>query len=139
MDSPAMIYASLARELRDAYEAVSPIIENFTEKVCPSCERVCCIDRHGTHEEADLAFLEAAGEGPPGDPPKSDDNEPCRHLGPEGCTIPRWRRPYRCTWYFCPALLETMQDEDPRAYRDLVAALERLGTLREMLINGQHL
>lgn len=136
MDMPATLKMSLALELKAAYEDVSPIIEAFTSRVCPGCRRVCCIDRHGTHEDADLAFLEAAGEGPPEDPPKGDDTEPCRHLDPGGCTIPRWQRPYRCTWYFCAALLEAMPAEDPRAYRRLVAALERLGTLRELLIAG---
>lgn len=137
MDLPVIAYASLARELRAAYEAVSPLIEGFTSKICPSCENVCCIDRHGTHEEGDLVFLDASGASPPGEPPKSDDTEPCRHLGPQGCEIPRWRRPYRCTWYFCPSLLEAMPVEDPRAYRRLVAELERLGKLRELLIAGR--
>lgn len=136
MQLSASLRASLALELKAAYEAVSPIIEGFTRRVCPGCRSVCCIDRHGTHEDADLAFLEAVGERPPGGPPKEADTEPCRHLGAEGCTIPRWQRPYRCTWYFCPALLEAMPEIDPRAYRRLVAALERLGTLREMLRAG---
>lgn len=129
--------ASLALLLREAYEAVSPIIEGFTSRLCPGCASVCCIDRHAAHEEADTAFMEALGGGllPP-EPPRERDTEPCRHLGPGGCSIERWRRPYRCTWYFCPALLEAMPSEDPRAYRRLVAALERLGTARERFLAG---
>ena len=37
----------LARELKAAFEAVSPFIQWHTAKACPSCERLCCIDRHG--------------------------------------------------------------------------------------------
>ncbi|NIO32381.1 MAG: hypothetical protein GTN75_11410, partial [Gemmatimonadetes bacterium] len=113
---------------------VSPLIEAFTSRVCPSCESVCCIDRHGTHEAADLAFLSTIDEPPPGDSPKADDTLPCRHLGPRGCGIARWQRPYRCTWYFCPALLEAMPQADPKGYRALVSKLERLGELRQRLL-----
>jgi hypothetical protein len=133
--SPA-IKDPAALELKAAFEAVSSLTEEFTSRICPTCESVCCIDRHGTHEKADLLFLEAMGEAPPGDAPKADDTEPCRHLGPKGCTIARRMRPYRCTWYFCSALLERMPEEDPRGYRNLVAALKRLGALRQRLLEG---
>lgn len=136
MESTRSPRASLARELREAYEAVSLLIEDFTSRICPECRNVCCIDRHGAHEEADILFLEALGGGLPEEPPRERDTEPCRHLGPGGCAIPRWRRPYRCTWYFCPPLLEAMPSQDPRAYRRLVAALERLGTIRERFMAG---
>jgi hypothetical protein len=124
----------LAEEMKAVYEEVSPLIEEFTSRVCPSCESVCCIDRHGTHEAADLAFLSAIGEAPPGDPPKADDALPCRQLGERGCEIQRWQRPYRCTWYFCPTLLEAMPEANPKGYRTLVAKLQRLGELRQQLM-----
>jgi len=134
MNTRADDKAALAAEMKAAYEEISPLIEEFTARVCPDCLRVCCIDRHGTHEEPDLMFLEAAGEEPPPEPPLEDDTLPCRHLGARGCGIERWRRPYRCTWYFCDALLEAMPEADPRGYRRLVAALERLGELRQRLM-----
>ena len=65
----------------------------------------------------------------PAEPPKEDDTEPCRHLGPRGCGLPRWQRPYRCTWYFCDALLQRMPSCDPRGYRAFVDRLKALGEL----------
>jgi hypothetical protein len=137
MKTPSAKNDTLALELKAAYEELSPLIEAFTAEVCPTCEKVCCIDRHGTHEEADLFFLAAACEDAPPEPPLEDDTLPCRHLGKTGCSIERWRRPYRCTWYFCPALLEAMPPGDPRGYRELVAKLEKLGELRHRLIDEQ--
>jgi hypothetical protein len=125
-----------AREILEAYNAVSPLIERYTHEVCPSCESVCCIDRHGAHEEEDMAFMAMLGEGLPPGKPREDESEPCRHLSPAGCALPRWRRPYRCTWYFCDPLLEAMPQGDPRAYRQLVSGLQRLAGLRRRLIEA---
>jgi hypothetical protein len=127
-------YAAHLREraeaVREAFAALSPLIEARTADVCPHCTRVCCIDRHGTHEGEDLIFLAALGASPPQEPPLADDRLPCRHLGARGCGVERWLRPFRCTWYFCPALLEAMPRQGARPYRALVAAIGRLVALR---------
>lgn len=130
MSGAPVIDRELAEEMRTAYDAVSPFIELHTSRVCPGCEKVCCIDRHGTHEPEDLAVIEALGESPPPEEPLEPDTLPCRRLGPRGCGLERRRRPYRCTWYFCTALLEEMAGEDPRAYRDFMGKLKRLQDLR---------
>jgi hypothetical protein len=120
----------IAEAMREAYDAVSPFIELHTSRVCPLCQRVCCIDRHGTHEPEDLAVIEALSESPPQEKPLEPDTRPCRQLGPTGCSLKRWQRPYRCTWYFCDALLEEMPREDPRAYREFIGRLRLLQELR---------
>lgn len=128
------ISRELAEKMRVAYEEVSPFIELHTSRVCPSCAKVCCIDRHGTHELEDLEFLAALAESappmPPPIPPLKQDTLPCRQLGERGCTLKRWQRPYRCTWYFCTALLEEMPSDDPRGYRGFMDKLKRLQALR---------
>lgn len=128
----------LAREMKEAFNALSPLIEAYTAEVCPSCRKVCCIDRHGTHEELDLLFIDAIGETPHPEPPREDDTVPCRHLGERGCTIERWRRPFRCTWYFCPRLLEEMPGMDRRQYRRFMAALQRLQELRNLFSSSKN-
>jgi hypothetical protein len=122
--------------MSDAYEALGPLIERFTSSVCPTCERVCCIDRHGTHEPEDEAVIALLGEALPPEPPREDDTLPCRHISEKGCLLPRRLRPFRCTWYFCPALLEAIPRENPRAYRRLVEALGDLVELRRRLLEG---
>jgi hypothetical protein len=125
---------SLAQEILEAYNSLSPLIERFTSEVCPTCESVCCIDRHGTHEEEDARFILLLGESPPPEGPKDDDTAPCRHLSPAGCGIPRWQRPFRCTWYFCDPLLEAMPRMEARAYRRFLGDLQRLVELRRQFI-----
>ena len=127
----AGVTRALAEEMQRAYEDVSPFIESHTSRVCPSCAEVCCIDRHGTHEREDIAFIRALGEKPPREAPLSEDTLPCRQLCDRGCGLPRWKRPFRCTWYFCSALLESMPAEDPRGYREFMHRLRRLQSLRQ--------
>ena len=139
MRTRAMSPDELASEVRDAYEELSPLIEALTSEVCPDCESVCCIDRHGTHECADLVYLGLLsgvdGEGVvPPEPALVDDTLPCRHLGERGCGIARWRRPHRCTWYFCERLLDRLRQEDSRQYRKFVGMLGRLCAMRHELV-----
>lgn len=116
----------LPEALTAEFDAVSSFIERHTQAVCPNCEKVCCIDRHGTYEKEDIVFLSAIGELRHDVRPKEPDTEPCRFLSPVGCGLPRIRRPFRCTWYFCTALLDEMQGGNPREYRKFIAELNRL-------------
>ncbi|MEJ2255283.1 MAG: hypothetical protein P8Y75_13155 [Nitrospirota bacterium] len=125
-----------ASRLKAAYLAASPLIEAYTALFCPGCERVCCIDRHGTHEAEDLAFLDALGTAGPPEPPRARDTLPCRHLTARGCAVERWMRPYRCTWYFCERLLLGIAESEPRAYRDLLLALSALHSARREFMEG---
>jgi|Deesub1362A_J573_1020465.scaffolds.fasta_scaffold00890_1 hypothetical protein len=121
-------------KIKTLLETISPFIERHTSAVCPSCENVCCIDRHGSYETEDLIFLEALGTELPGEKPKDKDTEPCRFLTSKGCRLPRWKRPFRCTWYFCPPLLETMPKDNPKEYRKFTGMLQKLLALRRKLL-----
>lgn len=116
--------------MRAAFEDINPFIELHTARVCPDCKRVCCIDRHGTYEQEDLLFIRALGEAPSPIVPKDIDTEPCRQLCMTGCSIERWRRPWRCTWYFCDALLLEMPGDDPKGYRVFIERLRELQNCR---------
>ncbi len=130
-----MSRSRFAHEIKEAYEALSPMIESYTSSLCPGCKQVCCIDRHGSHEQADIKFIRLLDSDPvPWEPPLCDDKKPCRYLDKRGCVLERWQRPYRCTWYFCEPLLEKMRQADSRRYRRVLEALERLGLLRGRLI-----
>jgi hypothetical protein len=122
----------LAYELRQAFEAVSPFIEKHTLIVCPQCEDVCCIDKHGRYDEDDILFLSALGVEVV-DSNGLKETDPCRYLTEKGCSLPRWRRPFRCTYFFCDTLLRSLEGDDAKFYRAFVDYLQCLIYLRQRL------
>ncbi|MBI4685995.1 MAG: hypothetical protein HY755_12490 [Nitrospirae bacterium] len=62
------------------------------------------------------------------------DTDPCRFLLQHGCSLPRYKRPFRCTWFFCERLLASMDKDKPKEYRAFIAAFENLQRLRQKLL-----
>lgn len=125
----------LASEVKDAFQTVSPFIEKHTAEVCPECEKVCCIDKHGFYDENDRAFMEALDMAIHDYPRDRDEAEPCRFLGERGCVRERWERPFRCTHFFCDALLERLEHDDAKLYRAFLAYFQHLMSLRKRLLD----
>jgi len=125
---------NLAREVACLIESVSPLIEDHTRTVCPSCPDVCCINKHSYHDRSDFIYLQALGANMPSYKPGIADSDPCQFIGDYGCTLERSLRPYRCTWYFCTPLLEHIQKKSVRKYRRLMDLLKLITQKRtEML------
>lgn len=116
-------------------EGISPFIQRHTEMVCPTCESVCCVNRHGYHEPFDLLLLAATGRESPLYETGREDTASCQFLGEAGCRLPRSSRPYRCTWYFCAPLLASVRGSSSGAeYRRFIRDLEEItARRREML------
>jgi len=126
--------AELADEVRQAFHAVSPFIEKHTSIVCPDCRKVCCIDKHGRYDRNDLIFLNALGVNKCNDLPDRDESDPCRFLNQTGCTRERWERPFRCTQFFCDALLKSLEHDNAKLYRAFVEYLQHLIDVRQRLL-----
>ncbi len=129
---PRMDPAAAASLMLRTFDELSPFIEMHTARVCPHCPKVCCANKHGLPEKEDLIFFSAAGLQP--EPSAGPPDEICSLLAARGCLLPRARRPFRCTWYFCAPLLESMRAGNARDYRRFVDALDRLVKLRERLL-----
>jgi len=124
----------LADELRQAFKAVSPFIEKHTAIVCPECVKVCCIDKHGRYDQNDVRFLRALGANMRNDLPDRDESDPCRYLSEKGCLRERWERPFRCTQFFCDALLKSLENDNAKLYRAFVEYLQHLIDVRQRLL-----
>jgi hypothetical protein len=125
---------SLALEVSGLIDAINPFIEEHTKAVCPSCQAVCCINRHSYHTYEDIIYICALGEELPSYIDGAEDSAPCQFLDKYGCTIKRSLRPYRCNWFFCTPLLEHIQTIPAPKYREFIASLEELTQKRVELI-----
>jgi hypothetical protein len=113
-----------AHQLKQLLIESSPLIEEYTAVVCPACVDVCCRQKHGTHCSRDLAYLRALGAPAPPLDADRDPDGPCQFMGQSGCILPRWTRAFKCTWYFCDALLAALDEGEPKKARQLSAILQ---------------
>lgn len=125
----------LANKLRLAIDGVSPFIQQITSVVCPTCEKVCCIDRHGHYDDEDLIYIRALGFKIPSYKEGVIDTDPCQFLSESGCTLDRSVRPFRCNWYFCNALLEYMKNSPPKPYREFINSFQEIVDLRRAMLD----
>jgi len=124
----------LARELKEAFNTVSPFIEKHTAIVCPECTQVCCADKHGRYDSNDLLFLEALDADIPEFSHERNEDDACRFIGETGCCLERWMRPYRCTFFFCDTLLKGLETDNAKLYRAFLDYFQHLVSLRQELI-----
>ncbi len=109
---------------------ISPAIEEYTATVCPGCRDVCCKQRHGIMNEQDRSYCASLGEALPVYDPERSQDGPCQFMSASGCVIPRWLRPWRCTAYFCDALLVAMNSGPPTKVRRISALIQEIVNLR---------
>ena len=119
-----------AAKLKKLLAELSPLIEEFTVQVCPDCRDVCCKQRFGVMNEQDLRYRAALGEPLPSCDPARLPDGPCQFMGAAGCVRPRWLRPWRCTAYFCDALLAAMNSGPPKKVRRISALIQEIVDLR---------
>lgn len=131
-----MTTKNLANQLKCAIDRVSPLIEQITSVVCPACEKVCCIDRHGHYDDDDLIYVRALGLEPPSYREVSRDTDPCQFLCESGCTLIRSVRPFRCNWYFCNDLIEHMEKGPTKPYREFIGRFRRIVELRDEMLSS---
>lgn len=126
---------NLSRIIKFRIEAIDPFIQQNTSIVCPHCENVCCINKHGYYDYEDLIYIHALGLKPPIYKQGLSDTDPCQFLSKFGCTIKRPVRPFRCNWYFCNTLLNHMEQGPARPYRILIKQLDEIIDLRKEMID----
>ena len=132
MDMEASKLFNNATLLRNAIETIDAFIEKHTTEVCPHCGNVCCINRHGYYDCADLIYIQALGLEPPAYKEDVRDTDRCQFLSATGCTIERPLRPFRCNWYFCGALLKSMEDGAAKPYRQFIKEFQKIIELKKM-------
>ncbi len=118
-----------AQRLKQLLIDSSPLIEEYTSAVCPTCTDVCCKQKHGLYREGDCHYLESLGERIPDRDPARPLEGPCEAMTSHGCIHPRWLRPFRCTWWFCNPLLNALNSGPPRKMRRISSLLQEMSDL----------
>jgi len=121
--------AAIAKRFMQLLIDASPLIEEYTAAVCPACTEVCCRQKHGLYREQDRLYLRSLGETVPARDPARPLDGPCEAMGQHGCTLQRWKRPFKCTWFFCEPLLNAMNTSPPKKMRKLSAMLQEVSDL----------
>ncbi len=119
-----------ARGYKHAFDILDPFIQSYTSRVCPYCGTVCCANKHGFPEYADIVGILAMGLEIPRYRLDVDEGALCQFIGERGCTLPRARRPYRCTWYFCDPLLVQIELGPARDYNTFIRGVQGLAEAR---------
>ena len=125
----------LAMEISSLIDTLGLFIKRHTETVCPRCLNVCCINRHASYAYDDIVYLSVLDEQMM--PQKKDipDTASCQFLGEKGCVIKHSLRPYRCTWYFCSALMEQIELDPVQEYKRFIKLLQQITLKRENLLD----
>lgn len=116
----------VAQDLKKLLSESSPLIEDYTREICPMCTDVCCRQKHGVYREQDGIYLSALNLHAPACDHAKHPEAPCQFLEMTGCSLPRWQRPFKCTWYFCAPLLAAMNNGPQKKARTLSKKLEEM-------------
>ena len=119
-----------ANALEQAFERLDSLIESLTSRICPYCGTVCCANKFGFPEFADIVVFLSLGLDIPNYDLEVDEEALCQFIGDKGCLLPRPNRPYRCTWYFCDPLLLELELGSAKAYRQFISDLQNLSRAR---------
>ncbi len=124
-----------ARIIKYRIDEIDAFIQQNTAAVCPGCENVCCVNKHGFYDYEDLICVYALGLTPPSYKEGVSDANLCQFLSDFGCAIERSIRPFRCNWYFCDALLKHIENGPAKPYRTFIKKLDEIVDLRKDMLD----
>jgi len=78
------------------------MLDELCRNTCILCPDPCCLSADVRYDLRDLLFLKLTDQVQPAGQPREMPGKSCRYLGTKGCTLPRFSRPWICTWYLCP-------------------------------------
>ena len=122
----------LAVEIQLRCAALYPMMDIMGQRFCANCTNPCCRIATVWYDYADLIFMHLNQLLIPKRQSSNTAGAGCDFLGPRGCTLTRWVRPWICTWYLCPDQMDYLRsrfsDEIPRFFqqRDRIKKLRRI-------------
>jgi hypothetical protein len=91
-----------AQDVRNRLALISSLLHTLALETCRFCPGSCCQTASPWYDFRDLLFLHLNRLKIPRCQPVRGYLDTCCFLSPGGCTLPRIKRPWICTWYLCP-------------------------------------
>ncbi len=123
-------HATNAEKLKQLLIDISPLLEEYTARICPDCRDVCCKQKRSLPDAVDVRYRTVLEAQLPERDPSREPEGPCQFMGQSGCAVPRWLRPWRCTWYFCDPLLDAIHKGPQKQARRLSALIQQIVDIR---------
>jgi hypothetical protein len=104
-------------------------MDALSRVTCPECGDPCCRRATLWYDFVDLLVMGSTCQPWPPGQPMAAVGAQCRYLGPNGCRLPRIRRPWICTWYLCPrqtAHLEAVWPAQRETINRLITGVKQL-------------
>ena len=113
----------LAIEIRLRLAALYPMSNRLGQRFCTVCNNPCCRVATVWYDYTDLVYIHLNQLTLPPRQILKRSGTGCIYLDIDGCTLPRWVRPWICTWYLCPNqkdyLRTCLPAESTRFFREL--------------------
>ena len=127
----------LALAVRQSLENLSGQMDRLCSASCPECRDICCERALIWYDFKDLVYHYLAFDCLPGEQirkiSKPNQGSCCSRLAAEGCSLPRSRRPFVCTWYVCPAQKSILQRDSGGCGLELFKEIERVKGMRNRM------
>lgn len=124
---------ALASCIVHRYDLAGDLFDALAEASCGRCRRPCCLDAQVWLDFKDLLVIHLSGQSPPPAQLRGNRRERCLYLASNGCTLPRGKRPWVCTWYICPAQRRVLTRDIPRGPERLAKWWQEIAALREAM------
>lgn len=117
----------LAGKIRLGYKQLEQPMNLLCGRTCPSCQDVCCIRATLWYDLPDLLFIFLSSGELPARQIFRLPGGACDQLGTAGCVLPRWRRPFICSWYLCASQQSMLPGvAEPAGIREIIAQVRSL-------------
>ena len=123
----------LADTISHTISSLEPVLSELCLQTCPDCSNPCCERATVRYDFRDLIFLHLQHKGLPLFQPKPDPGSPCYMLGEKGCLLPRYMRPFMCTWYLCPVQMDLVRGASSDNINRLPEQLREIQDKRKQL------
>ncbi len=115
--------------------SIDTSFEHLCSKICFQCSAPCCLVADVSYDFRDLLFIIMTDQELPPGQPRRKSGEVCRYLGDAGCRIPRFRRPWICTWYLCAAQKKYLAGNQDMSVDSIISVIADVGKLRKQMEN----